>query len=150
LDRLRLKLNAEGLIDLNLWCIDSTFVRASRSAAGAGTKGDAKEPERHALGLSQGGFGAKIHLVTDGTGLPLAFALTPGQRYELTAFERALKAMRLPGPRGRPRTRPKPLAGEGLQLPPGVRVSASPPDPARDPASQGRQDGTGLPAIVRP
>ena len=35
LDRLRLKLNAEGLIDLDLWCIDSTSVRASRSAAGA-------------------------------------------------------------------------------------------------------------------
>jgi transposase len=39
LDRLRLKLNAEGLIDLDLWCIDSTSVRASRSAAGARKKG---------------------------------------------------------------------------------------------------------------
>ena len=39
LDRLRLKLNAEGLIDLGLWCIDSTSVRASRSAAGASKKG---------------------------------------------------------------------------------------------------------------
>ncbi len=34
-DRLRLRLNAEGLIDLDLWCIASTSVRASRSAAGA-------------------------------------------------------------------------------------------------------------------
>ena len=39
LDRLRLRLKAEGLIDLDLWCIDSTVVRASRSAAGAGKKG---------------------------------------------------------------------------------------------------------------
>ena len=39
LDRLRLKLNVEGLIDLDLWCIDSTSIRASRSAAGAGKKG---------------------------------------------------------------------------------------------------------------
>jgi transposase len=39
LDRLRLKLNAEGLIDLDLWCIDSTSVRASGSAAGARKKG---------------------------------------------------------------------------------------------------------------
>ena len=39
LDRLRLKLNTEGVIDLDLWCIDSTSVRASRSAAGAGKKG---------------------------------------------------------------------------------------------------------------
>ena len=39
LDRLRLKLNTEGLIDLDLWCIDSTSIRASRSAAGAGKRG---------------------------------------------------------------------------------------------------------------
>jgi transposase len=51
-------------------------------------------------------------LVTDGAGLPLAFTLTPGQRHELTAFERTLKAVRLPGLRGRPRTRPKHLAGD--------------------------------------
>lgn len=39
LDRLRLKLNAEALVDLDLWCIDSTSIRASRSAAGAGKRG---------------------------------------------------------------------------------------------------------------
>ena len=50
--------------------------------------------------------------MTDGAGLPLAFTLTPGQRHELTAFERTLKAVRLPGLRGRPRTRPKHLAGD--------------------------------------
>ncbi len=44
LDRLRLKLNAEGLIDLDLWCIDSTSVRASRSAAGARKKGIRRNP----------------------------------------------------------------------------------------------------------
>ena len=50
--------------------------------------------------------------MSDGAGLPLAFTLTPGQRHELTAFERTLKAVRLPGLRGRPRTRPKHLAGD--------------------------------------
>ena len=50
--------------------------------------------------------------MTDGCGLPLAFTLTPGQRHEMTAFERTLKAVRLPGLRGRPRTRPKHLAGD--------------------------------------
>ena len=50
--------------------------------------------------------------MTDGAGLPLAFMLTPGQRHELTAFERTLEAVRLPGRRGRPRTRPKHLAGD--------------------------------------
>jgi transposase len=35
LDRLQAKLNADGLIDPQLWCIDGTVVRASRAAAGA-------------------------------------------------------------------------------------------------------------------
>ena len=50
--------------------------------------------------------------MTDGSGLPLAFTLTPGQRHEMSAFERTLKAVRLPGLRGRPRTRHKHLAGD--------------------------------------
>ena len=44
LDRLRLKLRAEGAIDLDLWCIDSTSVRASRSAAGGRKKGTHMSP----------------------------------------------------------------------------------------------------------
>jgi transposase len=39
LERLRLRLDEEGRIDPELWCVDSTHVRASRSAAGAGKKG---------------------------------------------------------------------------------------------------------------
>jgi hypothetical protein len=50
--------------------------------------------------------------VSDGAGLPLAFTLTPGQRHEVPVFETALKAVRLPSPKGRPRTRPKYLAGD--------------------------------------
>ena len=36
---LHLKLNAQGLIDLNTWCTDSTVMRATRASAGAGKKG---------------------------------------------------------------------------------------------------------------
>lgn len=86
-------------------------MRASRSAAGAG-KGGPDEPEDHAVGLSRGGIGTKIHLGADSTGLPLAFTLAAGQRHEVTAFERTLKAVRLPGSRSRPHTRPKHLAGD--------------------------------------
>lgn len=50
--------------------------------------------------------------MADGSGLPLAFTLTPGQRHEMSAFERTLEALRLPGLRGRPRTRPRYLAGD--------------------------------------
>lgn len=38
LARLQLELNEEGLIDYSLWEIDSTTVRAHKSAAGAGEK----------------------------------------------------------------------------------------------------------------
>lgn len=36
LDRLRLRLDEEGRIDLGTWCVDGTTIRASRSAAGGG------------------------------------------------------------------------------------------------------------------
>jgi len=39
LDRLRLRLDEEGRIDIELWCLDGSNVRASRSAAGGGKKG---------------------------------------------------------------------------------------------------------------
>jgi transposase len=37
--------------------------------------------------LSHGGIGTKLHLATDGTGLPLGFVLTAGQRNECPTFE---------------------------------------------------------------
>lgn len=39
LKRLHIKLNEEGLIDLQTWMIDSTAVRATRASSGAGKKG---------------------------------------------------------------------------------------------------------------
>ena len=42
LKRLHVKLNAQGLIDLNTWCIDSTAVKATRASSGAGKKGGRK------------------------------------------------------------------------------------------------------------
>ncbi len=38
-DQPRLRLSAEGLIGLDLWCIDSASVRVGRSAAGVGKEG---------------------------------------------------------------------------------------------------------------
>lgn len=44
LEALQVRLDAEGHIDWDLWCVDGTMVRASRSAAGAGKKGALTSP----------------------------------------------------------------------------------------------------------
>lgn len=72
-----------GEIDWDLFCIDGSVVRAHQSAAGAPHEGGPLgEPEDHALGRSQGGFGTKLHLICDGEGTPIAVAVGPGQEHE--------------------------------------------------------------------
>lgn len=60
--------------DMQNVCIDSTVVRAHACAAGAAGNHAAAE----ALGRSRGGFGCKIHALTDALGLPVRFILTGG------------------------------------------------------------------------
>lgn len=48
----------------------------------------------------------------DGNGLPLAVHLTAGQRHESTCFEHLVQSFRVPRRRGRPRCRPRRLAGD--------------------------------------
>jgi transposase len=64
------------------------------------------------LGRSRGGFGTKIHLVSDGNGLPLAAEVSAGQRHESLYAEPVLAAVRIRTGKGRVRTRPKALAGD--------------------------------------
>lgn len=45
--------------------------------------GEKGGPQAQALGRSRGGFGTKIHAVVDALGLPVWFALGPGQQNEL-------------------------------------------------------------------
>jgi transposase len=106
------RLDTAGEIDRDLFCIDGRSVRAGRAAAGASpTDGTADEPVDHALGRSRGGFGTKIHPVCDGRGLPMAVTVTAGQRHESTQFEAVMGRVRVPGRVGRPRRRPRRLAG---------------------------------------
>jgi len=70
------------------------------------------EPADHALGRSRGGFGTKIHLAADGNGLPLAAEVSAGQRRESLYAEPVLKAVRIRRRNGRPRTRPRAVAGD--------------------------------------
>lgn len=44
----------------------------------------------NSLGRSRGGFGTKIHLATDGSGLPLNIVLSPGQANESQFAQRLL------------------------------------------------------------
>jgi transposase len=97
IERLQLRLNQAGLIDPERFCIDGSNVRAARAAAGAAKKNRPPgEPFDHALGRSRGGLGTNIHLVSDGTGLPLAVAVTAGQRHESTPCERVRDQVRHP------------------------------------------------------
>jgi transposase len=64
------------------------------------------------LGRSRGGFSSKIHLVCDGKGTPLAVTVTAGQRHESTAFEATIDGVLVRRRRGRPRRRPRRLAGD--------------------------------------
>jgi transposase len=54
------------------------------------------EPDDHHLGRSRGGWGSKLHLVTDGNGLVLAAAVTAGQAHESTQLHRVMHAVRRP------------------------------------------------------
>ena len=45
LEALHIRLDRQGRIDWDLWCIDGTTIRASRAAAGAGKKGAPKNPQ---------------------------------------------------------------------------------------------------------
>ena len=66
--------------DMESVCIDSTVIRAHACAAGTA--------ESHAgaevLGRSRGGFGCKIHALTDALGLPVRIILTGGQAADIT------------------------------------------------------------------
>ena len=70
------------------------------------------EPADHALGRSRGGFGSKLHLVSDSRGLPLAIVLSPGPAHESQYLAPVLNAVRVPQAVGRPRQRPGALAGD--------------------------------------
>ena len=65
-----------------------------------------------ALGGSRGGFGSKIHLVTDGNGLPLRFRLSPGQSAEIRYATSALAMARIPTSSGLYRKCPAHLAAD--------------------------------------
>ncbi len=63
-----------------------------------------------------GSAGRLLHLwstfVTDGNGLPMGALLTAGQRHESIFFTEVMDAVRVPRTVGRPKKRPKAVAGD--------------------------------------
>ena len=64
------------------------------------------------MGRSRGGFGSKFHLLVDGNGTPLEVEVTAGQVHDSTRLEPVLTKVAVRQKRGRPKSRPKQLAGD--------------------------------------
>ena len=117
-EALQLRLDKQGLIDWDLWCVDGASVRAALAAAGACKKVTRKEPpvapddpRTTHWAAAEAGFGIKFHLVTDGRGTPLAVEVTAGQVHKLPpAWSRSSPGL-LPRKHRRCR-KPKKLAGD--------------------------------------
>jgi transposase len=71
-----------------------------------------EEPADHALGCSRGGFGSKFHILVDGKGTPLEVEVTAAQVHDAKQVEPILTKVKVRQKRGRPKSRPKRLAGD--------------------------------------
>lgn len=69
------------------------------------------------MGRSRGGWGSKLHLVTDGRGTPLAALVTAGQAHESRSFEGLMEKVAPPKRIGWPRK----VAGDRGYSYPGVQ-----------------------------
>src|SRR3954453_14507381 len=89
------------------------FALISTPPALAGPAPSGGEAQDEALGRPQGGFSTKLHLRAEGGGKPIIAVLTGGERHEQIVLEGLLDsgAIRRVG-RGRPRLRPRRLAGD--------------------------------------
>ncbi|MEH0875758.1 IS5 family transposase [Pectobacterium cacticida] len=137
-------LDEKALIDWDVIALDGSNVRALKAAAGAQKK-HPDELEDHGLGRSRGGFGTKIHLATDGTGLPLSFCLSGGQAHESQYAETLLNRVGVIRQSGYLKSRPKAvLADKGyssnslrIRLKKGIKVVI--PFKSNEKASQDRR-----------
>src|SRR4029078_615488 len=90
-----------------------SFALTSTPPALAGLAPSGGEAPDDALGRSQGGFSTKIHLRAEGHGRPITAVLTGGERHEQIALADVLDRVAIPrSGRGRPRLRPRRVAGD--------------------------------------
>jgi transposase len=89
--------------------------RGWRSEKGddGGTISAKESRTRQGLGKSRGGLTTKLHLITDGRGLPLVVHVTAGNVNDCTAFQDVMAGLKVRRRgRGRPRTRPRRLLAD--------------------------------------
>lgn len=80
--------------------------------------------DEEGLGRSRGGLSSKIHLATDGRGLPMSVVLTGGQAGDNPQLLPVLEGIRVAriGP-GRPRTRPQVVVADKAYSHPSTRTA---------------------------
>ena len=71
LQELQIRLDAQGLIDWDLWCVDGSSIRASRAAAGAGKRGGRKNPPTTPWVAHEADSAAKSTWLLTATACPL-------------------------------------------------------------------------------
>ena len=59
LERLQIRLDDEGHIDWDLWCVDGSNVRAHAAASGGGKKGAPQNPKTTLWGAREAGMGPR-------------------------------------------------------------------------------------------
>jgi transposase len=71
LQRLQIRLDGQGKIDWDLWCVDGSSIRASRAAAGGGKKGGAGSPKTMLWAAREADSGAKCTWLLTAEACPL-------------------------------------------------------------------------------
>ena len=71
LERLQIRLDRDGHIDWDLWCVDGSSIRASRAAAGAAKKGIPKSPKTTLWAAREAGLGANSTWYVTAEAFPL-------------------------------------------------------------------------------
>ena len=89
LQALQVRLDAEGHIDWDLWCVDGTMVRASRSAAGAGKKGAPTSPSTTRWVARAADSGASSTWSLMATAFPLESKSPPGRSTSARSSKRS-------------------------------------------------------------
>ena len=89
LEALQVRLDAEGHIDWDLWCVDGSSVRASKAAAGAGKRGAPKNPATTLWAARAADSGASSTWWLTATAFPSRRTSPPGRSTSARSSKRS-------------------------------------------------------------